>query len=309
MQHQIVFIVDDARLEAQALLLAASLRNTLGPGCQILAYAPHPRVAGLSDLTRRLFDRCAVELRGFAVPAGTWRKPYPHGNKIIALADAEAQALAGPATAVRRITFLDTDMICQGDFLSALPEGDQVMAVPEGVQSWGKHEEDWARAYGFFGLALPAERVQLLRQRRKLSLPYFNAGMVSFPVVRSSGERARFAAAWLDTARRFDHCAIANKRPWLDQITLPLTLYRHGFSWAALPKTFNYSASNLAQFAGAKKAHLLHYHQGPHLARVPRQRDRALRAALSRLPAEAHAALLRFLETNLALGLHPAKAA
>lgn len=71
-------------------------------------------------------------------------------------------------------------------------------------------------------------------------MPNFNAGYVAFPE-RHSETGARFGRLWLETAAAFDFGAkIGGKRPWLDQITLPLTLYRYGFAYEVLEDLFNF---------------------------------------------------------------------
>jgi hypothetical protein len=245
-----------------------------------------------------IFAACKVELRGFDVPADQWRKPYPHGNKIIACTLAEAAA--GPD--VQRITFLDTDMLCRSDFARHIPLNNLVMAVPEGVPTWGKSLHEWTRAYAYFDLPLPEDRITLVRGRKIPFVPYFNAGCVSFPCGEAANGK-RFAAAWNETARLFDHCPIAEKRPWLDQITLPLTFYRCGFAWAELHERFNYSLSDRTKKKVPRGAKLLHYHKGAYLAEFPDMLEQALLCANARLNLAQQIDLLGFLDNHLALGL------
>lgn len=133
MENQFIFIMDDARLEAQSLLLMATLDRHCAGRAKLIAYVPEARLAGLSGLTHAMVAACQAEIRSFAVAKRFWRKPYPHGNKIIACADAERQA----APDVRRITFLDSDMLALADLTKHLPQGEAVLAVPEGIATWG----------------------------------------------------------------------------------------------------------------------------------------------------------------------------
>lgn len=294
MENQFIFIMDDARFEAQALLLMATLDRHCAGRAKLIAYVPEARLAGLSGLTHAMIAACQAEIRSFAVAKRFWRKPYPHGNKIIACADAERQADPD----VRRITFLDSDMLALADLTKHLPQSEAVLAVPEGIATWGGTDEKWQRAYGFFNLEMPQSRVRLTRGRRLESLPYFNAGLVSF-----APTKAGFAAEWLETARLFDRCPIANKRPWLDQISLPLALARGGFDWQALPEAFNYSLSERKRRRLPKGVILAHYHRAGYLSAFPGVMQDALHTAMARLPSDRSADLLSFLKRHLGLGL------
>lgn len=299
MSHQFVFVVDDSRFQAQAMLLAASLHRFSRDSSTFVAYAPASRIPEVSPLLHSVFKATGTELRSFEVRPRMWRKPYPHGNKIIACAAAEASA--GPE--IKRITFLDTDTICRADMVSSLMVDERVRLVPEGKPTWGKSPKDWQRAYDFFDLPLPQERVKLVRGRKIESLPYFNAGLVSFPTTVKGTSGMGFAEAWADAAAQFDRCSVANKRPWLDQITLPLTLYRDGFRWAALKDRYNYSLAEREKKTFPPGTMLLHYHQGKFLKDFPDAFEDAVMTALARLPHRKGTALLEFLDTQLTLDL------
>ncbi len=131
-------------------------------------------------------------------------------------------------------------------------------------------DDRWERAYDHFGLPLPTARVRLLRGARPEHLPYFNAGLVAMPEAPGDDGK-RFADHWLDTALAFDHrCAIANKRPWLDQITLPLTLARFGYTAHVLDESWNHSLSHRGTAIDATPdVHVLHYHRCMFLEAAP----------------------------------------
>jgi hypothetical protein len=293
---RLVFVMDGPRLEAQALLLAASLA-AYGPK-DVARYAMRPKdsLQPISAATRHMLDACDVEICTFERPEAQWRKPYPHGNKLLACAALAEQV---PASEGRTI-FLDTDMICLGDFTEDMTDAARIYAVPEGVPTWGRNIADWQRAYDFFGLPLPQERVALTRRRRVESLPYFNAGLVSYPNAPLGRSGLGFAAAWLATASAFDHCPIAKKRPWLDQITLPLTLYREGFDWTVLPDAYNYSISGRSNERQILKSRMVHYHRAVYLAQVPKLTQMALEACYVPLPRRYHADLHEVLAIHFA---------
>jgi hypothetical protein len=236
---------------------------------RLYAYASPDWLPQVSPVTHAIYAATGVELRPLPPPPA-WAKPYPHGNKIVAATDRRGDG---------RAIFLDTDMVCLQPLtaLSALPDT-HVAAAPEGRPTWGP-DERWERAYAHYDLPMPAASVRLLRGHRPLHVPYFNAGLVAMPEAPGPDGR-RFADHWLDTALDFDHrCGIANKRPWLDQITLPLTLARFGYDTEVLGESWNYSLSfRGADLARTPDAHILHYHRFRYLAGAPQWP--ALRARL-----------------------------
>lgn len=244
----VYFVVEGRHLEAQAVVLAASLRRHNGARDRLIAYRP----AGAPELlpvTRAALDALDVDTRSFDVPDNMWKKPFPHGNKL--LASIQPREEDGHV-------FLDTDMICARplDFADVLAPG-TVSVVPEGVPSWGKDNDRWERAYAHFDLPLPQERVRLTRRRRIEFYPYFNAGMIAFG---SDTGRPTFPELWLVTARDIDwHCRVAKKRPWLDQIALPITFARFDVPYRVLPDTWNFSISDRA-FEPDATPTLIHYH-------------------------------------------------
>lgn len=243
------FVMDGLRFEAGAILLAVSLRAQMGKDIQIIAYVPEDKVAGISRVTRKMLS--AVRARVRPIPAGLaeWAEPYPHGNKLLAAIQ--------PRDADYSI-FLDTDTVCIGplDFIDRAAPA-TLYAVPEGVATWGRHDEDWTLPYGMFGLALPSRRVRLTRGRRRSVLPYFNAGMVAFPETGSP----RFADLWLDTALKLDHVdGLNGRRPWLDQISLPVAAARAGLVLNDLNGGFNYSPYRRRAGSDADVPRLFHYH-------------------------------------------------
>ena len=257
------FVADGERLQKQSWLLSASLKAAHAGDNRIrlFAYVSEVYRPEIRDMTHAMFETCGVELRTLAAPP-QWKSPYPHGNKIVASCDDRGTSHS---------VFLDTDMACTrslAEFMD-LP-GDTVSAAPEGRPTWGGKNARWTRAYAHFGLSVPKERVRLLRGAKMEYVPYFNAGLVAFPEARHAVDGLRFAEHWLDTALDFDHnCKIANKRPWLDQITLPLTMARFGYKVRVLDELYNYSLSHRADYSQTPDALILHYHRMRFLFQSP----------------------------------------
>lgn len=252
-----VFVLEGPRLEVQSLLLADSLRRH-HPHAQIIAYCPSG--TDLPPDVAAVLRACDVSLRPLAVPPALWAAPYPHGNKILALAEPRDSHFS---------VFLDTDMAMIAPINpDDLPEAMQVSVVPEGIASWGKDMTRWETAHQFFDLPMPTERIRLLRGRKLEFLPYFNAGMVAIREEDRVGGLG-FGALWRETASAFDHGAkVRGKRPWLDQITLPLTMRRFGFAYKLVAERNNCSISNNRKLDGLDPA-ILHYHRAEFLRNWP----------------------------------------
>lgn len=287
--ESIIFVVDGKKLEAMSVVLAASLARQHDPAAvQLIAYVSAAYAPLLEPATRALFAACRVRIDPLPSGEGMWKKPYPHGNKLLACASPRSS---------RRTTFLDTDMVCQAP-ITGIPGADphEVYAVPEGKPTWGKDGDAWERAYRFFDLPMPEARVRLTRGRFLEFLPYFNAGFVSFSDLPLDEDGSNFGALWLDHASRFDFgCAVANKRPWLDQITLPLVMARYGLNCLVLPEIFNYSISEREDLSEVATAKMVHYHRPAYFNTLPHAGD-FLDLARAKVPPDLQSNLETLLE-------------
>ncbi|WP_102108510.1 hypothetical protein [Oceaniglobus roseus] len=247
----VFFITEGAHLTAQGLLLASSLQAHNPGRYRLIAYCPdRPGAPPMPEAAREAFSRLGCDLRALQIDDAAWKKPYPHGNKLF--------ACAAPRETEGHV-FLDTDMVCVAplDLETRLHPG-ALSVVPEGTPSWGKKNDRWDRVYAHFDLPMPADRVRLTRKKRIEFLPYFNAGFVGF----HSDFKAEksFPQLWIDTAREIDwNVKVALKRPWLDQIALPVTLKRFGLAYEVLPDAYNFSISDRA-FEPDANPLILHYH-------------------------------------------------
>lgn len=253
MKLAIFFIVEGRTLELQSLLLADSLRIHHDTDVQCIAYVPTSYISSMDPLTVDFLRSRDVDIVPFHTPRGTWRRPYPHGNKLLAAAQHRECDYS---------IFLDTDTCCFDSVIPPIESGDaRVFAVPEGVATWGgkRNSTDWQTAYKYFRLPLPEDRVRLVRGKQREFFPYFNAGYVAFPE-RHPETNDRFGNLWLQTAVALDFGAkIPKKRPWLDQISLPIAMKRFGYSFCALDDTFNFSTK--AREPDGEAIKLAHYHR------------------------------------------------
>ncbi len=262
----IFFIIDGFGLEAQAALLITSLIHHNQDRFRYIGYVAERHRPRLNPELAALMRRCGIELRDLPEPAQSWRKAYPHGNKILAAADHRDCSHS---------LFLDTDMLCTAPIdLTGLLADRAIGVVPEGTRSY-KDLTRWERIYGHFGLDMPHDRVRLMRRWKSEFLPYFNAGMICFPEAEIAGGK-RFAELWHDTALIIDHeVPVAQKRPWLDQISLPVTLKRFGMEYILADERLNFSISDRNP-AIADDPMILHYHRWGYLANWPDEQQAAL---------------------------------
>ncbi len=261
---RIVFVAQQGPIEQQALLLAASLRRHLGTVPRLMAAIPTGdswMAEPLAAASMKLFDALVVELLPFTPPM----VEYPNANKIGALI-----ALPPGVGAL----FLDSDLLCLRPFASDAISSEAVALRPAD-RPWAPGEPAWAYLYRRFGLDFPEARVRATLTG-EIMPPYFNAGLVYAPDAR------RFGEDWLELAHAIDaDDRVPSKRPWLDQISLPLAIAQDGRRFTILPPTFNHPTHHAA---AAVDTVLAHYHDLEHVF-IDRRLSHELRAVLERLPA------------------------
>jgi hypothetical protein len=248
----LVFVAHGGPLEAKSALLAASLARDYLPGkivCRVMR--PAALWGALDPETEALLEDLGVRL----LPAeNRVDETYAHGNKVAAF-----DGISGPAV------FLDSDILLMCPF-SWHPDldtelGCDIAAKPADIDTFARGGGSWARVWKLFDLDVPP-RSQVSTASREAMRPYFNAG---FLAVRDGDA---FSAMWVDTVRRIDADArIGNKRPWLDQIGLPVAAARLGWPIRDLDDRFNFPC-HLAPIAGASP-YFAHYHWPRIIARDP----------------------------------------
>ena len=263
----IFFIIDGTRMEAQVALLASTLFHHNADSFAFIGYVSDKHRSALNPSFLQLMTCCRVEVRRLPGPSDVWARPFPHGNKILAATDWRDSSHS---------LFLDSDIICTSPLdLADLIRDRSIAVAPEGKPTWGKDISAWQSVYDHFDLPLPEDRVTLRRGRRRQFLPYFNAGVILFPEGPIVDERG-FGKLWLETALAIDHrVAVHNKRPWLDQISLPVTLKRFGLGYTLAHDCLNYSISDRGQISN-DTATLIHYHSFRDLAVWDGHRQAAL---------------------------------
>lgn len=217
-----IFVIDPPALTLQSILIAASVRRHL-PEIDLIAYCPSEKADSLPPQLIEYFQATNTRLE-YMNTEGTFSRPYKQGNKLLAAAKSRPHDFT---------VFLDTDVVVWQPFdVNSMVSDNTVTAVPEGRYTWGKPAGHWDQAYSVFGMTTPDERIRLARTNVP-SPPYFNAGVVGFP----NG----FGEIWLDTAKVLDEPDndIPQRRPWLDQIAMPIAIRRAGMAYRLLDDRYN----------------------------------------------------------------------
>ena len=232
----ILAVVQAGRLQAEAVLLAASLRRTTPEGVRLWLAEPQPGPLWPQDPRVQDPDARALleELGATFLPFESrhFGAAYPYGNKIEALA---ALPEGEP------FLFLDTDTLVLGDLTEVPFDFDRPTASSacEGtwpvIQLYGPgYARIWGALYDRFGLELETSldrRWPAEHWRRYL---YFNAGFFFYRCPRE------FGARFLQIARSIrdvppPELVCQPLTPWLDQIALPLVIHGLGGGREALP--------------------------------------------------------------------------
>lgn len=224
------YIVEPPQYEVYASTLLASIRTHFDPSeVAAIGYCPAHRMSELNPAVLRAHEIMGSEVRPMQTE-GMWDSPYPHGNKIIAcLQERDSEFSA----------FVDSDvMFLRANDPSALVKQGHVSCSAAASMVWAD-QDIWKPIYEVFGMAVPEERIRLMRRGRN-KVPYFSAGLVVFPE-DASADYKRFPDVWYETARILDREDwVPKRRPYLDQLTLPVAIQRAGLSWNILPEEQHY---------------------------------------------------------------------
>jgi hypothetical protein len=214
------FVVEPPTYQYIACYLAASIRQHLDAGVELVGYCPAHRMAELDPTVLETLRRMRCEVRPMRTE-GVFDPPYPHGNKITACLEPRATDWGG---------FMDSDILVMAPHdIGRLLKPGHVTCSPAASIQW-KPDDLWETVYGTFGLPVPEDRITLMRDRRRPMVPYYSSGFVLFP------ESGGFAETWMETARTLDRVEklAPYRRPYLDQMSLPVAIRRAGLAWNEL---------------------------------------------------------------------------
>jgi hypothetical protein len=249
MKYCFVFVCQQGELEIKSMLLAASLRHYLrSDDYELVAAFPQPerRWRTVSAKTRTLIQTLGVR----SVPiANGIDKNYPIGNKVACL---------GIETPAEKIVFLDSDILCLHEFFPETIFNAPFNAKPADLATFTQ----WQPVYDLFRLPLPKKRV-ISTTSGQLMLPYFNSGVIAV----QNGQN--FGQVWEACCQKIDAAAsITNKRPWLDQIALPIAVKQLNLKTNYFDERFNYP-THLKPLPQSLPF-LAHYHSASVIRREPR---------------------------------------
>jgi hypothetical protein len=228
MTFNILAVGQSGRLEHEAILLAASLRQS-DPGFTGTLFIAEPQPGPKWQDDPRMSDRARKVLTGLGatiLPFEThaFGTDYPHGNKIEALA----------ALPDAPFLFLDTDTLITGP-LSRIPfDFTRPAASMRRENTWPKIElygptlhETWAALYDRFALDFASSWDTRHPDDYWQRYLYFNAGWFFHESPRAFGNR--FLSFAKDIRANPPQALVCQELyPWLDQIALPLVIHSFG---------------------------------------------------------------------------------
>ena len=225
----VFFIVEPPEYQVMACYLAASLREQFGDTVALVGYCPAPKLDLVDPQVKQVLAKLGCEVRPFVVE-GRFDPPYPHGNKILATMEPRDTEFS---------CFMDSDILClRPNAVDNITAPGRVSLTPAAWMGWGD-QDMWQVIYDIVGIPLPDERVKLMKQKKgDGKVPYFSSGLFSFPEQYRTAEGKSFPQVWYDVAQAVDaNPDIPQKRPYLDQMTLPLAIQKAGLDWNILPDT------------------------------------------------------------------------
>ena len=221
----LTYIVEAPDYQNMACYLLASIRTHFPPDVQVIGYCPEHKMAEIDSGVIRAHELMGAEIRPMRTE-GMWDTPYPHGNKIIAALQPRDSVFSA---------FVDSDVLfLRPNAPLALIAAGKVSCSVAASMRWGD-QSVWDQIYAVFDMPVPTERVRLMRRSPGDVVPYFSSGLVVFPEDAANG--LRFADVWYDTALQIDRKTdLPARRPYLDQMSLPVAIRRAGLEWNPLPE-------------------------------------------------------------------------
>lgn len=223
----VYFIVEPPEYQVMACYLAASLRQQFGDAVALVGYCPAGKIDLVHADVRAALAKMRCDLRTFETQ-GRFDPAYPHGNKILATLEPRDTEFS---------CFMDSDILClRPNRVENLVKAGAVSLTPAASMNWAR-QSVWPGIYALFGMEVPEERIKLMKQKKGQGrVPYFSSGLFAFPETHRSAEGKSFPQVWMETAQVIDAAPdVPNKRPYLDQISLPIAIQRAGLAWNLLP--------------------------------------------------------------------------
>ncbi len=260
----VYFIVEPPEYQILACYLAASLRTQFGQTVALVGYCPAQKVPLIAPDVVTALAKMDCEIRPLQVE-GMFDPPYPHGNKLIATLQPRETEYS---------CFMDSDVLCiKANDVANLIRPGHVCLTPAASMNWAK-QTVWDGIYAAAGMDIPQERFMLMKQKKgKPRIPYFSSGLFVFPEQHRNDDGKSFPQVWYDMARLLDADPdIPMKRPYLDQISLPLAIQKAGLAWHKLPQEQHFILGGRARGEPlpdkGRDIYTVHYRQWPILNEV-----------------------------------------
>ncbi|SDY45094.1 hypothetical protein [Citreimonas salinaria] len=223
----VLIVAQAGRLQAEALLFAASLAET-SPSARLVVAEPQPGPLWDDDPRLDHDARAALRRLGATIlpfDARHFGRTYPQGNKIEAL-------FALPADTP--FVFFDTDTLILGDLAAVPLDFDRPAASLRREDTWPKpdiagHDRAaiWRALYDRFDLDIDGSLDTAHAPDDWRRYLYFNAGFFHFRCPHVFGQRFLHIAQTIRDAPP-PELAGQSLDPWLDQVALPLVIHGLG---------------------------------------------------------------------------------
>ena len=228
----VFFIVEPPKYEQMACYLAGSLRQQFGKSIELVGYCPETKIDTVSKDVIAVLAKLDCKVRPFKVE-GRFNPAYPHGNKILATLEPRETEFSA---------FFDSDVLClRPNKVENIVKEGHVSLTPAASMVWGTGKT-WNLIYQTCGMPLPEDRIKLMRQKGdRERIPYFSSGLFSFPEKHRNTDGKTFPEVWMEIAQIIDRNEeVPGRRPYLDQISLPLAIQKAGLQWNILPEEQHY---------------------------------------------------------------------
>lgn len=226
----IFFVVEPPKYQNMGCYLTASIRCHFNENIKLVGYCSKEKIGQMDAQALAAFKTLDVDIRPMDTEA-RFDPPYPHGNKILAALEPRDTPYSA---------FMDSDMLFISENTSTQMIKPGHVGVAPATSMYWSGQKIWNDIYAACGMEKPQERIWLSRQRNRKMMPYFNAGLIVFPEGPTAPNNETFAQVWYRLARQIDCLDIEKKRPYLDQMSLPLAIRAAGLNWNILPEEQHY---------------------------------------------------------------------
>lgn len=248
---QLIFVVHKGNLETQSLLLAASLRFFNQKNFNLIACVPNNISSDknfITQQTENYLNDLNVNIKDIQNPINS---TYLIGNKLRCL----------NATIAEHRLFLDTDILCAKELNLPTLKSNEIAVKPADRKTYQWNTEQWQYAYKKYAHNILRDDETIFSSAfREPMLPYFNAGVIYINGCHD------FSHTWSQIAKAIDNDdLLKEKRPWLDQLTLPLAIKKLDLDTHLLSEQHNFPA-NIKAVNPDKGLEIIHYHRPSVLA-------------------------------------------